>query len=119
MGEVRVPARAYWGAQTQRAVENFPISGLRQYPAFYWAMALIKRAAAEVNDALGLFDDREVGGKKIAGSEIARAIMDAAGEVVRGEMADQFVVDPIQAGAGTSYNMNVNEVIANRANEIL
>ena len=119
MGQVRVPAGAYWGAQTQRAIENFPISGLRQYPAFYWAMGLIKRAAAEVNEALGLFEDREIDGKKVAGSEIARAIVEAAGEVVRGELADQFVVDPIQAGAGTSYNMNVNEVIANRANEIL
>lgn len=119
LGEVRVPAGAYWGAQTQRAVENFPISGLRQYPAFIWAMALIKRAAAEVNDALGLFADRDVDGKKVAGSEIARAVMAAADEVLRGELADQFVVDPIQAGAGTSHNMNVNEVIANRANEIL
>lgn len=119
LGEVRVPVGAYWGAQTQRAVENFPISGLRQYPAFVWAMALIKRAAAEVNDALGLFADRDVDGKQIAGSEIARAIMAAADEVLRGEMADQFVVDPFQAGAGTSLHMNVNEVIANRANEIL
>jgi fumarate hydratase, class II len=119
LGEVRVPAGAYWGAQTQRAVENFPISGLRQYPAFVWAMAVIRRAAAEVNDDLGLFEDRELDGKTIAGSEIASAIRAAADEVIRGEMADQFVVDPIQAGAGTSHNMNANEVIANRANEIL
>jgi fumarate hydratase, class II len=119
LGEVRVPTSAYWGAQTQRAVENFPISGLRQYPAFIWAMAMIKRAAAEVNDDLGLFEDREIGANTTAGSEIARAIRAAADEVARGEMADQFVVDPIQAGAGTSHNMNVNEVIANRANEIL
>ena len=95
MGQVRVPAGAYWGAQTQRAIENFPISGLRQYPACYWAMGLIKRAAAEVNEALGLFEDREIDGKKVAGSEIARAIVEAAGEVVRGDLADQFVVDPI------------------------
>jgi fumarate hydratase class II len=100
-------------------VDNFPISGLRQYPAFIWAMVLIKRAAAEVNDALGLFADLAVGGRTIAGSDIARAIMAAADELLQGELADQFVVDPIQAGAGTSHNMNVNEVIANRANEIL
>jgi fumarate hydratase, class II len=81
LGEVRVPAGAYWGAQTQRAVENFPISGLRQYPAFVWAMAMIKRAAAEVNDDLGLFEDREIGANTIAGSEIARAIRAAADEV--------------------------------------
>jgi fumarate hydratase, class II len=119
LGEVRVPAGAYWGAQTQRAVENFPISGLRQYPAFVWAMVMIKRAAAEVNNDLGLFADREVGGKTIGGSEIAQAVMDAADEVLGGALADQFVVDPIQAGAGTSHNMNVNEVLANRANELL
>lgn len=119
LGEVRVPADAYWGAQTQRAIENFPISGLRQYPAFIWAMVVIKRAAAEVNDKLGLFADREMSGKKIGGSEIARAVMGAADEVLRGELAEQFVVDPIQAGAGTSHNMNVNEVLANRANELL
>ncbi|MDT8306340.1 MAG: aspartate ammonia-lyase [Anaerolineae bacterium] len=119
LGEVHVPAGAYWGAQTQRAIENFPISGLRQYPAFVWAMVIIKRAAAEVNDNLGLFADREVNGQTISGSEIARAVMAAADEVLRGELADQFVVDPIQAGAGTSHNMNVNEVLANRANELL
>jgi fumarate hydratase, class II len=119
LGEVRVPTGAYWGAQTQRAVENFPISGLRQYPAFIWAMVMIKRAAAEVNDDLGLFEDREIGGKTTTGREIARAIRTAADEVLAGELADQFVVDPIQAGAGTSHNMNVNEVIANRANEVL
>lgn len=119
LGEVRVPAGAYWGAQTQRAIHNFPIIGLRPYPAFVWSMAMIKRAAAEVNRDLGLFQDREVEGNTIAGDEIAAAIIKAAEEVIDGEWADQFVVDPIQAGAGTSHNMNVNEVIANRANEIL
>ena len=108
MGEVRVPADALWGAQTQRAVDNFKVSGLRPYPAFVWAFALIKRAAAEVNRDLGLLDAR-----------LAGAIVQAAQEVLDGQHADQFVVDPFQAGAGTSHHMNVNEVIANRANQIL
>ena len=119
LGEVKVPAGAYWGAQTQRAIHNFPITGLKPYPAFVWSMAMIKRAAAEVNKELGLFADREVDGKHIAGEAVADAIIQAADEVIDGRWADQFVVDPIQAGAGTSHNMNVNEVIANRANEIL
>lgn len=119
LGEVRVPSGAYWGAQTQRAIHNFPITGLRPYPAFVWSMTLIKRAAAEVNDDLDLFADKEAGGRMIAGREIARAIRQAGDEILAGKFADQFVVDPIQAGAGTSHNMNVNEVMANRANEIL
>lgn len=119
LGEVQVPIEVYWGAQTQRAVHNFPISGLRQYPAFIWGMALIKRAAAEVNLGLDLFKDRQVGEQTVSGGQIARAIMDAADEVLDGRWNEQFVVDPIQAGAGTSHNMNVNEVIANRANELL
>jgi fumarate hydratase class II len=119
LGEVKVPADAYWGAQTQRAIHNFPITGLRPYPAFVWSMALIKRAAAEVNNDLKLFADKEAGGRTISGDEMAKAIMQAADEVLAGQFADQFVVDPIQAGAGTSHNMNINEVIANRANEIL
>ncbi len=108
LGPVNVPAGAYYGAQTQRAVENFPVSGLKPYPAFIWSMALIKRAAAEVHLDLGLLDE-----------QMARAIMQAADEVLAGKFNDQFVVDPFQAGAGTSHNMNTNEVIANRANEIL
>ena len=108
LGEVKVPAGAYYGAQTQRAVDNFPISGMRPYPAFVWSMALIKRAAAEVNLDLGLLDEG-----------LARAIMQASDEVLAGQHRDHFVVDPFQAGAGTSHNMNLNEVIANRANEIL
>jgi len=119
LGEVRVPSGAYWGAQTQRAIHNFPITGLRPYPAFVWSMTLLKRAAAEVNDDLGLFADKEAGGRTIAGREIARAIRQAGDEILAGKFADQFVVDPIQAGAGTSHNMNINEVMANRANELL
>jgi fumarate hydratase class II len=119
LGEVRVPVNTYWGAQTQRAVYNFPISGLKQYPAFIWGMAIIKRAAAEVNNDLGLFEDKEIGQQVIPGGDMAKAIMQAADEVLDGRFHSQFVVDPIQAGAGTSHNMNVNEVIANRANEIL
>lgn len=108
LGEVRVPARALYGAQTQRAVENFPVSGRRPYRAFIWSMGLIKRAAAEVNSALGLLD-----------STRAQAIVQAATEVMEGRWDEQFVVDPFQAGAGTSHNMNTNEVIANRATIIL
>jgi len=108
LGEVQVPAAAYYGAQTQRAVINFPISGMKPYPAFIWSMATIKRAAAEVNCDLGLLDPR-----------IADAIVRAAQEVIESKHNDQFVVDPFQAGAGTSHNMNTNEVIANRAIELL
>lgn len=119
LGEVQVPASAYWGAQTQRAIHNFPISGLKPYPAFVWSMATVKRAAAEVNSELGLFQDRQIGDQVLSGDAMAQAIMMAADEVIDGRFNDQFVVDPIQAGAGTSHNMNVNEVIANRANEHL
>jgi fumarate hydratase class II len=108
LGTVEVPADGLYGAQTQRAVLNFPISGLKQYPAFIWSMALIKRAAADVNMDLGLLD-------RNLGDAIARA----AQEVLEGKLNDQFVVDPFQAGAGTSHNMNANEVIANRANQLL
>ncbi len=108
LGEVQVPAEAYYGAQTQRAIDNFHISGLRPWRAFIWSMATIKRAAAEVNRELGLLD-----------AERAGAIVLAAQEVIDGKWDDQFRVDPFQAGAGTSHNMNANEVIANRAIEIL
>lgn len=108
LGELNVPAEALYGAQTQRAVENFPISGLRPWRAFIWSMATVKRAAAEVNRELGLLDD-----------ERAEAIVRAAQEIINGKWDDQFVVDPFQAGAGTSHNMNVNEVIANRATLVL
>ncbi len=108
LGEVMVPANALYGAQTQRAVLNFPISGMRPYRAFIWSMALIKRAAAEVNHAVGLLDEQR-----------AKAIIQAGEEIMAGQWKDQFVVDTFQAGAGTSHNMNANEVIANRATQIL
>ena len=108
LGEVHVPAEALYGAQTQRAVQNFPISGLRPWRAFIWSMATIKHAAAEVNHDLGLLD-----------SPRATAILQASQEVIDGKNEDQFVVDPFQAGAGTSHNMNINEVIANRATQLL
>ena len=108
LGEMQVPAQAYYAAQTQRAVMNFPISGMRPYPAFVWSMATVKYAAAEVNRDLGLLDPK-----------LAGAIIAAAEEVRQGKLADQFVVDPFQAGAGTSHNMNINEVIATRASELL
>jgi fumarate hydratase class II len=119
LGNVYVPVEAYWGAQTQRAIHNFPITGLKPYPAFIWSMALIKRAAAEVNHDLGLFNDKTMGDRTITGTQMAQAIMNAADEVIGGSWNSQFVVDPIQAGAGTSHNMNVNEVIANLANKAL
>ena len=108
LGEVHVPADALYGAQTQRATQNFQISGLQPRQAFIWSMATIKRAAAEVNRDLGLLD-----------GERAEAMIQAAQEVIDGKWNDQFVVDPIQAGAGTSHNMNSNEVIANRATQIM
>jgi len=108
LGPIEVPADALYGAQTMRAVHNFPISGMRPYRAFVWSMATIKQAAARVHMDLGLLD-----------VERGQAIVQAAQEVVDGRWDDQFVVDPFQAGAGTSHNMNVNEVIANRANQIL
>jgi aspartate ammonia-lyase len=108
LGEVRVPADAYYGGQTQRAVENFPISGLTAYPELVTATLLIKKAAAEANRDLGRLD-----------GQIAGAIVKAADEVIAGQLRDQFVVDIYQAGAGTSHNMNANEVLANRAAELL
>lgn len=108
LGDVKVPAEALYGAQTQRAVENFQISGLLPYSSFVWSMAAIKGAAAEVNRDLGLLDER-----------IANAISEAAREVMQGKWEAEFVVDPFQAGAGTSQNMNTNEVVANRATQLL
>ena len=108
LGEVQVPEGAYYAAQTQRAVQNFPISGMRPYPAFIWSIAVIKRSAAAVHKDLGLLD-----------AKLADAIIQAGDEVIAGGLNDQFVVDPFQAGAGTSHNMNCNEVMANRANEIM
>jgi fumarate hydratase class II/aspartate ammonia-lyase len=108
MGELRVPAAALWGAQTARALENFPISGLTAPPAFIDATIRIKIAAARVNARLGLLP-----------RPTARAIEAAAREVLAGRWREQFVVDVYQAGAGTSHHMNVNEVLASRAAELL
>jgi aspartate ammonia-lyase len=108
LGFVEVPARAYYGAQTARAVENYPISGMRAHPHLIRAFGMVKRAAAEANRELGLVDDRR-----------AAAIIQAAQEVIDGKWNSEFVVDVFQAGAGVSFHMNTNEVIANRANEIL
>jgi len=108
LGTKRVPASAYYGIQTFRAVENFPISGLRLPPEMVRAFAWIKKAAAHANAAVGLLPRRH-----------ASAIRRACDEVLQGRWDSQFVVDVYQAGAGTSFNMNVNEVVANRANELL
>ena len=108
LGEHIVPAQAYYGVQTARARDNFPISGLHAHPELIRATALIKQAAAEAHLALGELD-----------ADRARAIIQAASEIAAGQWHDQFVVDVFQAGAGTSHNMNANEVIANRAIEIL
>jgi aspartate ammonia-lyase len=108
LGELDVPADAYYGVQTARAVENFPISGLRAPDDLIVATILIKKAAAETNAALGRLD-----------ANVANAVGVAADEILAGALRDQFVVDVYQAGAGTSHNMNANEVLANRASEIL
>ena len=108
LGEVRVPEQAYYGAQTQRALENFRISGLVAPPELVTATVIIKKAAAQANRDLGRLA-RAVGD----------AIVQAADEILDGRLRDQFVVDVYQAGAGTSHNMNANEVLANRAAEIL
>src|ERR671914_2803386 len=106
MGEVRVPATARWGAQTQRAVENFPVSGMRLEPAQLAALARIKAAVASVKRDLGMIEP-----------EMAAAIIGAADEVARGEHDDQFPIDVFQTGSGTSSNMNANEVVAALAGE--
>jgi len=108
LGERELPGDVYYGIQTARAVENFPVSGWKPYPAFVTATVQIKKAAARVNSILGGLDQ-----------SIAKAIEAAADEVLDGKLRDQFVVDPFQAGAGTSHNMNANEVLANRAIELL
>jgi len=108
LGEAQVPSAAYYGVQTARAVENFPISGLRAPADLVTATIIIKKAAAEANAALGRLD-----------AGVAAAIVAAADEILAGQLRDQFVVDVYQAGAGTSHNMNANEVLANRAAELL
>ncbi len=119
LGELNVPASAYYGVQTQRAVDNFPISGLRPWRAFIWSIAAIKRAAALVNFELNLFNDRDIDSQHFSAKQLSDAIAQAATEIMDGKLNNQFVVDPFQAGAGTSHNMNANEIIANRATEIL
>jgi aspartate ammonia-lyase len=108
LGTLQVPAKALYGVQTLRAVQNFPISGIRPLPAFVEATVMIKRAAALTHKETGRLEPK-----------IADAIVKAADEVLAGKHRDDFVVDVYQAGAGTSHNMNCNEVLANRANEIL
>jgi fumarate hydratase class II len=108
MGEMQVPANAYYGASTQRAVLNFPISELRFPRRFIKALGQIKLCAAQINAELGLIDEK-----------VAKAIQEAAQEVVDGKLDSEFVLDIFQTGSGTSTNMNANEVIANRATELL
>jgi len=108
LGELPVPAEALWGIQTERARQNFPISHLRPHPAFVDAVIRIKKAAALTHRETGRLEPK-----------LADAIIKAADEVLTGAHRDDFVVDPYQAGAGTSHNMNCNEVLANRANELL
>ncbi|MEI4604957.1 aspartate ammonia-lyase [Bacillus cereus] len=106
LGEKEVPSAAYYGVQTLRAVENFPITGYRIHPSLITAMAIVKKAAALANIDTGYL-----------AKDIGHEIAEAAQEIVDGKFHDQFIVDPIQGGAGTSINMNTNEVIANRALE--
>ncbi len=108
MGEVEIPDWAYWGAQTQRAVQNFNVSPLRIPPAMIVALGLIKKHAARVNAELGTVD-----------KDLSEAMVTAADEIVQGRWNDHFPIDVFQTGSGTSWNMNTNELIANRANEIL
>ena len=108
LGIRQIPDEAYWGAQTSRAVENYPISGERAHPEVIQAYARIKKACARTNEGLGRLDARK-----------ASAIVEACDEILEGKHREQFVVDVFQAGAGTSFHMNVNEVIAGRAAEIL
>ena len=110
LGELQVPAEAYYGVQTQRAVDNYKISTtkMNDYPDFIIAMAYVKKAAAMANGELGVLN-----------KTIADAIVKAADEVIAGKFWDDFPVDMMQGGAGTSVNMNANEVLANRALEIM
>lgn len=108
MGEVKVPENAYYGAQTQRAVDNFPVSDIRFSREFLRALGLVKKTAAAVNEGLGRLD-----------GDLSEAIRQASQEVIEGKLDDHFPIDIFQTGSGTSTNMNANEVIARRANEIL
>ncbi len=108
LGEKNIPINAYYGIQTLRAVENFPVSGIKAPEVFIKAYIMIKKAAAITNENVGKLD-----------SKLAKAIIQASDEILSGKLLNQFVVDVFQAGAGTSFNMNVNEVLANRALEII
>ena len=108
MGDRQIPNNAYYGIQTLRATENFPISGLKPLHTYVDACVLIKKATAIANGELGCIP-----------TDISEAIVTAADEVLKGDLREQFVVDVYQAGAGTSHHMNVNEVLSNRALEIL
>lgn len=107
MGEIKVPRNAYYGAQTQRAIDNFPVSGIRFSRRFIKALGLLKKHAAKVNSELGMLDE-----------DIAKSIEEAAQEVADGKFDSDFAIDIFQTGSGTSTNMNANEIIANRANEL-
>ena len=108
LGELELPDEVYYGVQTARAVKNFPITGHKLNADFIIALAIVKKAAAEANLKTGRMPQ-----------EIGKAIIASAQEIIQGKLHDQFVVDCIQGGAGTSMNMNANEVIANRAIELL
>ncbi len=108
LGEKQVPADAYYGIQTTRALENFRITGLKLHPALVTGLAQVKKAAAQANHQLGYLP-----------ANVTDAIVQACDEIIAGQLADQFPVDPVQGGAGTSANMNANEVIANRAIELM
>ena len=110
LGELQVPEKAYYGVQTQRGIDNYKVSNLKMsdFPEYIIALAYIKLAAVEANHDLGVIND-----------EIYRAIAQACHEIIDGQMHDQFPTDMVQGGAGTTVNMNANEVIANRALEIM
>jgi aspartate ammonia-lyase len=108
LGKLSVPEEAYYGIQTLRATQNFPISGLKSHPAMVDAVVLIKKAAALANSELGRLKKKN-----------AEAIIKACDEILSGKIRDHFIVDVFQMGAGTSFHMNCNEVLANRSEEIL
>ncbi|MFI5412484.1 MAG: lyase family protein, partial [Candidatus Micrarchaeales archaeon] len=108
LGSVKVPSEAYYGVETQRSLSNYKISGMTIGPSFIKHYAIIKRCAALANMKIGKLDPK-----------IANAIVKTCDEIIKGRLADQFTIDVFQSGAGTSINMNMNEVIANRALEIM
>ena len=108
LGELEIPDNAYYGVQTMRAMENFQITGYTADPLFIKALGMVKKAAALANMKIGLLDEK-----------IGNAMVQACDDIISGKLNDQFPTDPIQGGAGTSFNMNTNEVICNRALEIL